>query len=169
MGAARSPPAAAAPCRIIRTMVITGRGSHEIADSVERAVVAGELDPGSVLPPIRELAGELGVNPNTVASAYRLLRDRGLVETGGRRGTRVRAQSADAPRELDPGAVPPGARDVAGGNPDVRLLPDLGGALATVAARRAGRHPLYGAPPVVPECWRPRAPSSPPTACRPTP
>lgn len=74
----------------MRPMAITGRGSHEIADSVERELANGDLDAGSALPPIRELAGGLGVNPNTVAAAYRLLRDRGLVETGGRRGTRVR-------------------------------------------------------------------------------
>jgi len=132
-------------------MVITGRGSHEIADSVEREIAAGALEAGTVLPPIRDLAGELGVNPNTVAAAYRLLRERGLVETGGRRGTRVRPRPASAPRETGPGAVPPGARDAATGNPDPRLLPDLAAVLAEVARNRAGRAPtLYGDPPVLP-------------------
>ncbi|MFC7326563.1 aminotransferase class I/II-fold pyridoxal phosphate-dependent enzyme [Marinactinospora rubrisoli] len=132
-------------------MVITGRGAHEIADSVERAIAVGDLGTGVVLPPIRELAGRLGVSPNTVASAYRVLRERGLVETGGRRGTRVRAQAAAVPRDIEPEAVPPGTRDVGSGNPDPRLLPDLGAALAAVAARRAGRHPLYGDPAVSPD------------------
>ena len=39
---------------------------------------AGELRPGQVLPPMRELAEQLGVNPNTVAAAYRTLRERGV-------------------------------------------------------------------------------------------
>ncbi|GLU47557.1 aminotransferase class I/II-fold pyridoxal phosphate-dependent enzyme [Nocardiopsis ansamitocini] len=129
-------------------MVISGRGSHEIADSVERSIITGDMGPGTALPPIRDLAGTLRVNATTVATAYRLLRDRGLVETAGRRGTRVRAQHATAPREAGPRPVRPGTHDAASGNPDPRLLPDLGPALAAVAARRSGRHPLYDTPPV---------------------
>lgn len=131
-------------------MAISGRGSHEIADSVEEEIAGGALEPGAVLPPIRDLAGDLGVNPNTVAAAYRALRERGLVETGGRRGTRVRTRPAAAPREAGPEAVPAGARDAATGNPDPRLLPDLPAALAAVAQRRRGRAPAqYGDPPVL--------------------
>ncbi|MFD5655834.1 GntR family transcriptional regulator, partial [Streptomyces sp. NPDC127039] len=68
---------------------ITGRGAAEISASVERAVGSGELEPGQPLPPMRELAQRLGVNPNTVAAAYRTLRERGVIETAGRRGSRV--------------------------------------------------------------------------------
>ncbi|CAM3808740.1 aminotransferase class I/II-fold pyridoxal phosphate-dependent enzyme [Nocardiopsis rhodophaea] len=131
-------------------MAITGRGSYEIASSVEQAIIEGDLPSGTALPSIRDLASELGVNPNTVASAYRLLRDRGLVETGGRRGTRVRARPASLPRDTE-AAASPDTRDAGSGNPDPRLLPDLGAALAAVAARRSGRHPLYGDPPILPE------------------
>jgi len=135
-------------------MAITGRRSNEIADSVERAIADGDIGAGAALPPIRDLAGELGVNPNTVAAAYRMLRERGLVETAGRRGTRVRTHPLGAPRETEAavfasGAVPPGTRDAATGNPDPRLLPDLSAALAAVARDRAGRHPLYGEPPLL--------------------
>ncbi|MFC4563580.1 aminotransferase class I/II-fold pyridoxal phosphate-dependent enzyme [Nocardiopsis mangrovi] len=131
-------------------MAISGRGSQEIAASIEREIARGDLHAGTALPPIRDLAGDLGVNANTVAAAYRLLRDRGLVETGGRRGTRVRGRPAGRPRETEAGRVPPGTRDAANGNPDPRLLPDLGAALAAVARRRSGHHPLYGDPPVDP-------------------
>ncbi|QBI55903.1 aminotransferase class I/II-fold pyridoxal phosphate-dependent enzyme [Streptomonospora litoralis] len=131
-------------------MGITGRRSNEIADSAERAIADGELRAGAALPPIRDLAGELGVNPNTVAAAYRMLRERGLVETAGRRGTHVRPHPLGAPRESEPGTVPPGVRDAATGNPDPRLLPDLSGALAAVAGHRSGRHALYGDPPLLP-------------------
>ncbi|MGG8406036.1 GntR family transcriptional regulator, partial [Streptomyces sp. 12297] len=70
--------------------MISGRRASEISASVEQAVGSGELAPGAVLPPMRELAATLGVNPNTVAAAYRTLRERGVIETDGRRGSRVR-------------------------------------------------------------------------------
>lgn len=41
------------------------------------------------LPTIRQLAGDLGVAPNTVARAYRELEQDGFVQSRGRRGTRV--------------------------------------------------------------------------------
>ncbi|MFJ6789000.1 aminotransferase class I/II-fold pyridoxal phosphate-dependent enzyme [Streptomyces angustmyceticus] len=127
---------------------IEGRRASEIAASVERAVGAGELQPGEVLPPLRELAVYLEVNPNTVAAAYRTLRDRGVIETAGRRGSRVRPRPASTPREALRVEVPPGVRDASGGNPDPSLLPPLERALAHAAARSAQRPVLYGTPPV---------------------
>jgi DNA-binding transcriptional MocR family regulator len=103
---------------------ISGRGASQIAASIEAGIAQGHLAPGQPLPPIRDLAGELAVNPNTVSAAYRLLRDRGAVETAGRRGTRVRAQPATAPRNLS-FPIPPGAKDLVTGDPDARLLPTL--------------------------------------------
>ncbi|MEU6140879.1 aminotransferase class I/II-fold pyridoxal phosphate-dependent enzyme [Streptomyces sp. NPDC047081] len=123
---------------------IEGRRAAEIAASVERAVGAGELAPGQLLPPMRELAGELGVNPNTVASAYRILRERGVIETDGRRGSRVRSKPATTGREYARMDVPEGVRNVASGNPDPALLPSLTKAF-TAAAEQADREPvLYG-------------------------
>ncbi|WIM87941.1 aminotransferase class I/II-fold pyridoxal phosphate-dependent enzyme [Candidatus Mycobacterium wuenschmannii] len=103
--------------------LIRGTGAESIASDVEAAISSGALTPGAELPPIRELAGRLGVNANTVAAAYRLLRQRGAVETAGRRGTRVRSRPATTPRSLRGIAVPPGARDLSTGNPDPALLP----------------------------------------------
>ncbi|MFD0270589.1 aminotransferase class I/II-fold pyridoxal phosphate-dependent enzyme [Streptomyces sp. NPDC127106] len=130
---------------------ITGRRASDIAASVETGVGSGALPPGTLLPPMRELAGVLGVNPNTVAAAYRTLRERGVIETDGRRGSRVRGRPATAPRDALRPAVPPGTRDVASGNPDVRLLPGLAAALAAAAARHAQEPTLYGHDPVAPE------------------
>jgi DNA-binding transcriptional MocR family regulator len=125
---------------------VTGRRATEIAAELERAVGEGALPPGQALPPLRELAAELGVNPNTVAAAYRLLRDRGVIQTAGRRGSRVRARPASAPRDRIGVAVPPGARDLSTGNPDVGLLPPLGEALAAAAADHTRTPMLYGMP-----------------------
>ncbi|MCL6738123.1 aminotransferase class I/II-fold pyridoxal phosphate-dependent enzyme [Streptomyces neyagawaensis] len=133
---------------------IAGRGAAEIAASVERAVGAGELEPGQLLPPMRELAARLGVNPNTVAAAYRTLRERGVIETAGRRGSRVRPRPATTGREYIRVEVPEGVRDLADGNPDPALLPRLAAAFAA-AAEQGDREPvLYGAGPVEPELAR---------------
>lgn len=130
--------------------MVTGRRAADIAASVERAVGAGELAPGQLLPPMRELAERLGVNPNTVAAAYRTLRERGVIETAGRRGSRVRPRPATTGREHIRVEVPEGVRDLAGGNPDTALLPGLAEAFAA-AARQGDREPvLYGSGSVEP-------------------
>ncbi|WP_307128141.1 aminotransferase class I/II-fold pyridoxal phosphate-dependent enzyme [Streptomyces sp. B1I3] len=130
---------------------ISGRRASDIAASVERGVGSGDLPPGHVLPPMRELATRLGVNPNTVAAAYRTLRERGVIETAGRRGSRVRSRPANTARGSLRIEAPPGGRDLGQGNPDPALLPDLREALAA-AADAHGRQPgLYGDAPVIPE------------------
>ncbi|MEV5314444.1 aminotransferase class I/II-fold pyridoxal phosphate-dependent enzyme [Streptomyces sp. NPDC052610] len=133
---------------------IRGRRAADISASVEEAVASGDLEPGRLLPPMRELATRLGVNPNTVAAAYRTLRERGVIETDGRRGSRVRAKPATTGREYIRVEVPEGVRDVAAGNPDPALLPPLGPAFAA-AAGQGDRHPvLYGEAAVEPELAR---------------
>ena len=124
---------------------IRGTGAEAIASDVEEAISTGALAPGAELPPIRELAAQLGINANTAAAAYRLLRERGAVETAGRRGTRVRDRPATTPRSLQGIAVPPGARDLSSGNPDPALLP-----IAGLSSRR-NTPVLYGDPAVSPE------------------
>ncbi|MFC4036265.1 aminotransferase class I/II-fold pyridoxal phosphate-dependent enzyme [Streptomyces polygonati] len=132
---------------------ITGSRASTIAADIEGAVGSGALHPGAALPPLRELAAELDVNPNTVAAAYRLLRDRGVIETAGRRGSRVRSRPATAPRDEIRIDVPPGVRDLSTGNPDPALLPSLTAALAA-AAHHAQVPVLYGGPPVDAELLR---------------
>jgi DNA-binding transcriptional MocR family regulator len=102
---------------------ISGTSSVNIAASVEGAVSGGRIAAGSLLPPVRSLAEHLAVSPATVAAAYRLLQDRGVVIADGRRGTRVRPVPPIAvPAEA---ALPEGVRDLAAGNPDPELLPRL--------------------------------------------
>lgn len=64
---------------------------EQLVTGLRRLIAAGSLKPGDELPPVRQLAGDLGVNLNTVARAYRDLESDGLVSTSRGRGTRVTA------------------------------------------------------------------------------
>jgi GntR family transcriptional regulator len=72
---------------------------RQIANDVRRHLVDGQLKPGDLLPPIRQLALDLGVHFNTVALAYRMLADEGWLELKRRRGAAVIARNA--PRAVD--------------------------------------------------------------------
>jgi GntR family transcriptional regulator len=61
----------------------------QIMDQINEAVARGDLRPGDKLPSVRRLAAELVVNPNTVARAYSLLEQSGLVNTKTGSGTFV--------------------------------------------------------------------------------
>ncbi|MDM4723154.1 aminotransferase class I/II-fold pyridoxal phosphate-dependent enzyme [Micromonospora sp. WMMA1363] len=113
---------------------ITGATAVAISASVESGIRSGDLAAGAVLPTVRALAAELAVSPATVARAYRELRQRGLVVTAGRHGTRVRPRPpvVGGRSALMP-APAPGVRDLASGQPDPRLLPPLGPHLAALA------------------------------------
>jgi DNA-binding transcriptional MocR family regulator len=117
---------------------VSGGSASEISASVESGVRSGALAAGTALPPVRGLAADLGVSPATVAAAYQALRRRGIVETAGRNGTRVRPRPAVAgARGALRVPVPAGVLDLSSGEPDARLLPDLAVALASVAAEPA--------------------------------
>ena len=62
---------------------------QQIIDQFRTLIERGELRAGDSLPTVRQLAGDLGVAPNTVARAYAELQDEGLLTCDGRRGTRV--------------------------------------------------------------------------------
>jgi len=55
-------------------------------------VAVGRIDAGDRLPTVRDLAGQLGLAPGTVARTYRELEHDGIVETRGRGGTFVVAE-----------------------------------------------------------------------------
>ncbi len=62
-----------------------------------RALIAeGKLAAGDELPPVRQLAADLGINLNTVARAYRDLTDAGLLASMRGRGTIVIATTERA-------------------------------------------------------------------------
>jgi DNA-binding transcriptional regulator YhcF (GntR family) len=72
---------------------------RQIAHDLRRHLVEQRLKPGDLLPPIRQLALDLGVHFNTVALAYRMLADEGWLELKRRRGAAVIAR--DAPPAVD--------------------------------------------------------------------
>jgi GntR family transcriptional regulator len=53
----------------------------QIVEQVSQAIARGRLTPGEKLPPVRKLAEELVLNPNTVAKAFQQLEQRSLVTT----------------------------------------------------------------------------------------
>jgi GntR family transcriptional regulator len=61
----------------------------QIVNQVKYLVASGRLTPGEELPPIRTLATQLVINPNTVARAYRELELAGIVEKRRTAGTYV--------------------------------------------------------------------------------
>lgn len=77
-----------------------------IADAVAADVRAGRLAPGARLPPLRELAAELGVDFTTVSRAYAEARRRGLITSRVGQGTFVARRTEDyAPAESSAGPV----------------------------------------------------------------
>lgn len=52
---------------------------QQIIDFIKRGIVAGRIECADVMPSRRVLSAFLGVNPNTVQKAYRMLEEEGLV------------------------------------------------------------------------------------------
>ena len=52
---------------------------QQLVDEIKTLIARGELDEGTLLPPVRQVASDLGVNLNTVAFAYRRLQNEGLI------------------------------------------------------------------------------------------
>jgi DNA-binding transcriptional MocR family regulator len=113
---------------------------------VEAGVRGGQLAPGDHLPPVRELAGQLGVSPTTVAAAYGELRRRGITTGTGRAGTRIRGAPPVSSRVYL--SAPAGTRDLITGGPDPDLLPLLPARPAMRSAR------MYAEAPVSPRLRR---------------
>ena len=53
---------------------------QQVVDEIKAIIAAGELPEGSSLPPVRQVAADLGVNLNTIALAYRKLQEAGLIK-----------------------------------------------------------------------------------------
>ncbi len=61
----------------------------QLVERIKEMLAAGKLKPGDQLPTVRALALDLRVNFNTVARAYRLLDESGVISTQQGRGTYI--------------------------------------------------------------------------------
>lgn len=122
------------------SMKIQGKTAAEIVNCIRSLTQSGHLLPGDMLPSVRDLAAEIGVNRNTVALAYRSLVTAGIAKTQGRLGTVIRNQYN--PGEQEGFKQDSNLIDLASGNPNIDWLPDLNSAFKNSPYK----HRLYGAP-----------------------
>ena len=66
---------------------------EQVLHQIRGAVARGELRAGEKIPSLRELAGQLRINPNTVMRAYQELERDGLTETRRGQGTFITAST----------------------------------------------------------------------------
>ncbi|MEO3415326.1 PLP-dependent aminotransferase family protein [Roseovarius sp. CAU 1744] len=79
-----------------------GKSKYQaLASALRKGIADGVLEKGSKLPPVRDLAYRASVTPGTVARAYTLLKDEGLLEAGVGRGTFVadKQMQSDEPHD----------------------------------------------------------------------
>jgi len=65
---------------------------RQVADEIKGLIARGELLEGMALPPVRQVAADLGVNLNTIAAAYRELQKEGLLKVRHGSGALVSAR-----------------------------------------------------------------------------
>ena len=62
---------------------------EQLCENIKRCVLTGQITPGSQLPSVRALAGELAINPNTIQKAYAELERQGIISSLPGRGSFV--------------------------------------------------------------------------------
>src|SRR5689334_10200408 len=70
---------------------------QQVADGIKTLIASGDLREGESLPSVRQLAGDLGVNLNTIAAAYRELQAEGLIAVKHGSGAMVNRRSGPRP------------------------------------------------------------------------
>lgn len=72
---------------------------QQVVDGIKEVIARGELQEGTSLPPVRQLAADLGVNLNTIAIAYRELQKEGLIAIKHGSGSVVASRTASERNE----------------------------------------------------------------------
>ncbi|MGX7351204.1 GntR family transcriptional regulator [Enterococcus canis] len=65
---------------------------QQLSEQIILGIAAGDFQNGELLPSVRQMADEIGVNAMTVSKSYGFLREKGYVVTDRRNGTIVQAQ-----------------------------------------------------------------------------
>jgi len=72
---------------------------QQVVDEIKALIARGELREGAALPPVRQVAADLGVNLNTIATAYRELQSEGLINIRHGAGAVVSSRTASEKTE----------------------------------------------------------------------
>lgn len=123
---------------------ISGDSASTIFESIRELTKQGQLTEGDSLPSVRELAEQLGVNRNTVSSAYQRLTKAGIAVTQGRLGTRICQVTELGEQE---GVSNTQLFDLADGSPRREWLPNL----TSVASQSTFSQYLYGEDTILPK------------------
>jgi GntR family transcriptional regulator len=70
---------------------------RQIMDQIKHLIASGQLHQGDSLPSVRQLAGELDINPMTISKAYGLLEAQELLERVRGIGMRVKSSTSQMP------------------------------------------------------------------------
>lgn len=60
---------------------------EQLVEQLRRQLMLGAMEAGEAMPSVRQLAGELGVNPNTIQKAYRRMEEEGMIVSVPGRGS----------------------------------------------------------------------------------
>lgn len=73
----------------------------QVMEAIRKDILAGRLKPGDKVPSVRELASQLGVNPNTIQKALSELEREGLLESARTSGRFVKENSEATRQALE--------------------------------------------------------------------
>ncbi|MBQ8537506.1 MAG: GntR family transcriptional regulator [Clostridia bacterium] len=62
---------------------------EQLVEQLRRQLILGGLEAGAPMPSVRQLATELGINPNTIQKAYRRMEEEGMITSVPGRGSFV--------------------------------------------------------------------------------
>lgn len=80
---------------------------EQLFTQISRQIACGDISPGEKLPAVREIAKQLGINPNTVQKSYAMLEKAGLINSMPAKGSyaSMSPSSADSLRHEALGAL----------------------------------------------------------------
>lgn len=68
---------------------------EQLVEQLRRQIVLGGMKDGAAMPSVRQLATELGINPNTIQKAYRRMEEEGMILSIPGKGSFVSDDLAD--------------------------------------------------------------------------